>query len=169
MTQEEITNGWIDNAIAYFAKLADDKESNFYVGCETDMYNGKSFHERGANGNVWNRSFYKWCAVNYQNRLVIFYKTDNMCSFYKSKFAENPPCFSLKIAECTQPTLSNKDKESLHEIYTEICAKISGMNNKIIKTLTQCEQEFEIDLDTETMFSNLPSIEESEEKKEENV
>ena len=43
------------------------------------------------------------------------------------------------------------------------------MNNKIIKTLTQCEQEFEIDLDTETMFSNLPSIEESEGKKEENV
>ena len=40
MTQEEITNGWIDNAIAYFAKLAEDKESNFYVGCETDTTPG---------------------------------------------------------------------------------------------------------------------------------
>lgn len=169
MTQEEITNGWIDNAIAYFAKLAEDKDSTFRCGCETDMYNGKSFHEK-LNGSMWEHGFYKWCAVNYQNRLVIFYKADSFQnSFYKSKFIDNPPCFSLRIADCTKPTLSNSDKESLNEIYTEICAKIAGMNNKIIKTLTQCEQEFEIDLDTETMFSNLPSIEESEGKKEENV
>lgn len=162
MTPDEIKSGWIDNAIAYFAKLADEnKDGLFRSGSESDMYNGKSFHEK-VNGNMWNRSFYKWCAVNYQNRLVIYYKPDNNISFFTSKFAQDPPCFSIRATECSQPSLSNKDKETLEGIFNEICAKVSGMNNKIVQALTQCEQEFEIDMDTETMFGSIPAIEEKE-------
>lgn len=48
-------------------------------------------------------------------------------------------------------------------MYNEMCTKVAGLNEHVIKALTQCEQEFDINIDTETMFASFPVKETKEE------
>ncbi len=161
-TQEEITHQWIANAINYLVELTEKKDSTYSAGFESDCYDGRSFHYK-IDGNGLNKGLYKWCAINYRGRLVFYFKIDNMATFFKSKYTTDPPAYSFVIEDCKNENISKEDKVKLETMYNEMCNKVAGLNEHVIKSLTQCEQEFDINIDTETMFASFPVKETKEE------
>lgn len=86
-----------------------------------------------------------------------------MATFFKSKYTTDPPAYSFVIEDCKNENISKEDKVKLETMYNEMCTKVAGLNEHVIKALTQCEQEFDINIDTETMFASFPVKETKEE------
>ena len=161
MTLTEKKAKWIDNVCNYFVeKTRQNGTFKFNSDYECNSYQGRSFHEKI--GEPYVRGYYKWCAVNINNDLVIFYCGEREAQTYmKSKFNDDPPAVCITLDECKSTDISKKDKEMLDKIYDEMCMRIHGMNEQIQKMFVQTEKEFEIVRDSETMFEFLQSTEET--------
>ena len=168
-TQKELKDKWIENACDYLGNKTENKQTfKFSTDTETNGYCGRSFHEKV--GEPWVRGVYKWCAVNINSNLVIFYCGEREAQTYlKSKYNNDPPATCITLDECKSCDISKKDKELLDRIYDEMCMRIHGMNEQINRMFIQAEKEFDIQRDSETMFEFLESTEENNGETQENV
>lgn len=169
LTEKELKEKWIENACDYLGNKTRNQQSfKFNSGTETNGYSGRSFHEQIAEPYV--RGVYKWCAVNINNNFVVFYCGEREAQTYlKSKFNNDPPAACITLDECKCSDISKDDKALLDKIYDEMCLRIHGMNEHITRMYIQCEKEFEIQRESETMFEFLESTEEKKEEPEDNV
>lgn len=160
LTEKELKDKWIENACNYLAERTyKDKTFNFSNDRETNGYSGRSFHEQI--GEPFVRGVYKWCAVNINSNLVIFYCGEREAqTYFKSKFNNDPPAVCITLEECKSADVSKNDKELLDKIYDEMCMRIHGMNEQVNKLFVQVEKEFEIQRDSEIMFEFIENKEE---------
>lgn len=164
LNEKKLKEKWIENACDYLANKTNNEQTfNFSSYKETNGYYGRSFHEKV--GESLSRGVYKWCAVNINNNFVVFYCGEREAQTYlKSKFNNDPPAACITLDECKCADISKNDKVLLDKIYDEMCMRIHGMNEQVNKMYIQCEKEFEIQRESETMFEFLEQCFEQGEK-----